>query len=196
MRQTAEPLRSPLSSKRPGQLIRQRAAVELLFRQRRRCEAVKVRRPVGNEGEGPGACPEQEDGIKAELIHNPGLTVTITGSLDDIQDFQDTLAIGEDPEFLIEQKHIVSQVTDFLVDVEALGGTNDLDFTMPLELEPIPDRDRERLKTAVIPNHADFINNEKRPRLKLEITDVFDGDIVAARNPISGIDRPTTGKML
>lgn len=189
-------LRASLATKRHRHSIRQRAEVELLLRQRRRGETVEVRRPVRDEGEGPRACPEQEEGIEAKLIHDPGLTVAVAGGLHDIQDLEDTLTIGENPELLIEQVHIISQVTDFLVDIKALGGTDDLDLAMPLEFEPVPDRHREGLKASIVPDHADFINNEERPRLKLIVTDILHGNIVTAGDTISRVDRPATSQML
>ena len=90
-----------------------------------------------DKSERPGSGPEEQDAIKLQLINDSGLRIMITVSLYDIQDLQNPLTIGKYPELLLEQEHIISQIPDLLINVEALTGTDHLDTTVTLELEPI-----------------------------------------------------------
>ena len=130
------------------------------------------------------------------MVNNTGLAVLTAVSFHDIQNLQDALAIGKDPEHLLKKKHIIGKVTYFFIHIKALTCAHDLNTTVALELEPITDGDRETLKIAIIPYHTDFVNDKERMPLKFIITNVCNRDIVTAWYGVSAIDSPTFNQML
>ncbi len=162
----------------------------------RSCEAIKVLRPMRDESESPGSRPEEKQRIKLQLIYDPRLALSVTIGLDDIQDLQDPLAIRENTQLLLEQKHVIRQITDLLINIEALRGTHYFHLTMTLELKPVSDLYRKLFEITIIPDHANFIYDQERMRLKLIVTNILDRDIITTGYWIRTVYRPSVLEML
>ena len=102
-----------------------------------------------------------------------------------------------------QQEAVKDQILIYLS--EGLGGALDKDgltcqdqtaFIVSLELEKISDFWLEILKIAIVPNHADLVDNDTRAFGKLLIANIGVGYFPGAWDRFCSVDRPTTGAIL
>jgi hypothetical protein len=147
---------------------------------------------MGNIGQRARTGPEEEQGIKFELIHHTRFRLRITGSFRDIQEFQNPFAIGEDPEFLLQKEHFIRQLPELLINVKILGSHDDLHMTVSLKFEPVSDLRLEVFEISIIPDHTDFIDNQEGVRGELIESDLRVIDEITTGDRISRENSPTT----
>lgn len=144
---------------------------KFLFQQLVSHKGIKILGILRDKGKPPGTAPEQQKGIKLQVLIN--LARGLSRSFIEDCPLDNPFGIGENPEFLFDKVHFIRKVTDFLVNIKSLGEQIDSDFTVALELEPVPDLGVEVFEIAVVPDHADFINEENRVGGEFYISNIF-----------------------
>ena len=154
-------------------------------------EAVEVPGPMGDEGEEHRPAPEQQQGIEFQIFIYPGRSVG--SGLHQTGDPEDPAAIGPDPEEGLDQVHLITQIPDFLIDVEGLRGHDNSQVIMTLELEEIADSRIKIFEASIVPDHTYLINNDQRLRRERAVTDIRIINLLRTQNIFSREDIPALG---
>lgn len=128
---------------------------------------VEVFRPFGDVGECP--IPEREH---HEVFADTGFS--FRGGLSDNHFANNTFAEGKNTHEIGMKKHTIAEIAKLLVYIESLACHVDFYMVMTLELEEVTDSGFEYLVIAIIPNHANFIEQEQGTSFRDELTKVLD----------------------
>ena len=149
---------------------------------------VKVLGPFRNVSESP--VPEGEH---YEVFGDAGFCFGGGLGEDDFAD--DAFTEGKNTEEVGMEEHAVTKVTKFLVYIECLRCHVYFDMIMALEFEEVTNTRLEYLIVTVIPNHANFVQQQQGSGFRYEVAEMLNIEMTNtghAQLVHVGIDNPTT----